>query len=135
MRDIFTPFGSALGLGVLSIYAILVLLYNNFIYPFTIMVALPLSLGGALLALMITQKELGLMAAIGIVLLMGLVTKNAILLLDCSLANMREGLPQRQAIKDAGVSRLRPILMTTFSTIAGMTPPCLLGSASTMSPG
>jgi len=122
MRDIFTRFGSALGLGVLSIYAILVLLYNNFIYPFTIMVALPLSLGGALLALMITQKELGLMAVIGIVLLMGLVTKNAILLVDCSLANMKEGLRQRQAIKDAGVSRLRPILMTTFSTIAGMTP-------------
>ncbi len=122
MRDIFTRLGSALGLGVLSIYAILVLLYNNFIYPFTIMAALPLSLGGALLALMITQKELGLFAVIGIVLLMGLVTKNAILLLDCSLANMREGLRQRQAIKDAGVDRLRPILMTTFSTIAGMTP-------------
>ncbi|MGK7900531.1 MAG: efflux RND transporter permease subunit [Hormoscilla sp.] len=124
MRDIFTRFGSALGMGVLCIYAILVLLYNNFIYPFTIMVALPLSLGGALLALMITQKELGLFAVIGIVLLMGLVTKNAILLVDCSLANMKEGstFAQRQAIKDAGVSRLRPILMTTFSTIAGMTP-------------
>ena len=133
MRDVFTRFGSALRLGVLSIYAILVLLYNNFIYPFTIMVALPLSLGGALLALMITQKELGLMAAIGILLLMGLVTKNAILLLDCSLANMREGLRQRQAIKDAGVSRLRPILMTTFSTIAGMTPIALgLGAGGQM---
>ena len=122
MLDVFTRFGSALGLAVLSIYAILVLLYNNFIIPLTIMVALPLSIGGALLALMITQKELGLFAVIGIVLLMGLVTKNAILLVDCSLANMREGLHQRQAVKDAGLSRLRPILMTTFSTIAGMTP-------------
>ena len=122
MRDIFSRFGLALGLAVLAIYAILVLLYNNFILPMTIMVAIPLSMGGALLGLMIGQKELGLMAAIGIVLLMGLVTKNAILLVDCSLANMKEGLRQYHAVKDAGVSRLRPILMTTFSTIAGMTP-------------
>ncbi len=122
MRDIFSRFLGALSLAVLCIYAILVLLYNNFFHPFTILVALPLSLGGALLALMITQKELGLFALIGIVLLMGLVTKNAILLVDCSLANQQQGLKQFKAVLEAGVSRLRPIFMTTISTIAGMMP-------------
>ncbi|MEC4986529.1 MAG: efflux RND transporter permease subunit [Oscillatoria sp. PMC 1068.18] len=122
MRDIFSRFLSALGLAVLSIYAILVLLYNNFLYPLGILVALPLSLGGALLGLLITQKELGLFALIGIVLLMGLVTKNAILLVDFALENERRGLPQFRAVIEAGVSRLRPILMTSISTIAGMLP-------------
>lgn len=122
MQDIFGRFLGALSLAVLCIYAILVLLYNNFFHPFTILVALPLSIGGALLALLITQKELGLFALIGIVLLMGLVTKNAILLVDCSLANQEQGLKQFKAVLEAGVSRLRPIFMTTISTIAGMMP-------------
>lgn len=131
MIDIFTRFLSALGLAVLGIYAILVLLYNNFIIPITILMALPLSLGGALLALMITQKELGLFALIGIVLLMGLVTKNAILLVDCSMANQQMGMSRFNAVVEAGCSRLRPILMTTFSTIAGMLPIALeLGAGS-----
>jgi hydrophobe/amphiphile efflux-1 (HAE1) family protein len=131
MIDIFTRFLSALGLAVLGIYAILVLLYNNFLLPFSILMALPLSIGGALLGLLLTQKELGLFALIGIVLLMGLVTKNAILLVDCSLANERDGKPQFSAVIEAGVSRLRPILMTTLSTIAGMVPIALeLGAGS-----
>ena len=122
MRDIFARFGGALGLAILCIYAILVLLYNNFIYPLAILVALPLSVGGALFGLLITQKELGLFALIGIVLLMGLVTKNAILLVDFALAGIQEGKTQRKAVIAAGVSRLRPILMTSISTIAGMIP-------------
>ena len=122
MRDVFGRFGSALGLAILCIYAILVLLYNNFLYPMAILVALPLSIGGALLGLLIAQKELGLFALIGIVLLMGLVTKNAILLVDFALAGLKEGKTQRQAVIAAGVSRLRPILMTSISTIAGMIP-------------
>ncbi len=122
MRDIFSRFAGALGLAILCIYAILVLLYNNFVYPMAILVALPLSVGGALLGLLITQKELGLFALIGIVLLMGLVTKNAILLVDFALAGLKEGKPQRKAVIAAGVSRLRPILMTSISTIAGMMP-------------
>ena len=123
MREIFTRFGSALGLAILCIYAILVLLYNNFLYPLAILVALPLSIGGALLGLLIAQKELGLFALIGIVLLMWvLVTKNAILLVDFALAGLKEGKTQRQAVIAAGVSRLRPILMTSISTIAGMIP-------------
>ncbi len=122
MRDIFSGFAGALGLAILSIYGILVLLYNNFLYPIAILTALPLSVGGSLLALLIMQKELGLFALIGIVLLMGLVTKNAILLVDFILAALREGKPLSQAIITAGVSRLRPILMTSISTIAGMIP-------------
>ena len=122
MRDIFARFGSALGLAILCIYAILVLLYNNFLYPFAILVALPLSVGGALLGLLVTQKELGLFALIGIVLLMGLVTKNAILLVDFALAGLKEGKTQKKAVIAAGVSRLRPILMTSISTVAGMMP-------------
>jgi multidrug efflux pump subunit AcrB len=75
-----------------------------------------------LIALLITQKELGLYALIGIVLLMGLVTKNAILLVDFALGAMREGKPQFKAVLESGVSRLRPIVMTSVSTIAGMLP-------------
>lgn len=122
MRDVFARFGGALGLAILCIYAILVLLYNNFLYPLAILVALPLSIGGALLGLLITQKELGLFALIGIVLLMGLVTKNAILLVDFALAGLKGGKTLKKAVIAAGVSRLRPILMTSISTIAGMTP-------------
>ncbi|MFB6276528.1 MAG: efflux RND transporter permease subunit [Halothece sp.] len=129
-QEIFSRFLSALGLGVLSIYAILVLLYNNFLYPLTILAALPLSVGGALLALLITQKLLGLYALIGMVLLMGLVTKNAILLVDFVLSNEEKGKPQFYSIVEAGMSRLRPIAMTAVSTIAGMIPIALeLGAA------
>ena len=122
MLDIFGRFLGALSLAVMFIYAVLVLLYNNFLYPLAILVALPLSVGGALLGLMVSQKELGLFALIGIVMLMGLVTKNAILLVDCTLANQQQGWPQFKSVLEAGVSRLRPILMTTISTISGMMP-------------
>jgi multidrug efflux pump subunit AcrB len=122
MADIFGRFLGALGMSVLCIYAILVLLYNNFLHPLTILVSLPLSIGGALLGLLIMQKQLGLFALIGIVLLMGLVTKNAILLVDYTLLNQAEGLPQFKAVLEAGISRLRPIAMTAISTIAGMLP-------------
>lgn len=122
MREVFSRFFGALGFGVLCIYAVLVLLYNNFLHPFAILVALPLSIGGALLGLLITQKELGLFALIGIVLLMGLATKNAILLVDATRSNQREGKPRIPSIIEAGVSRLRPIFMTAVSTISGMMP-------------
>ena len=122
MRDIFSGFLGALGLAIICIYAILVLLYNNFLYPLAILVALPLSVGGALLGLLIMQKELGLFALIGIVLLMGLVTKNAILLVDFALVGLQQGKSQVKAVIEAGTSRLRPILMTSVSTVAGMLP-------------
>ncbi|MBD2205931.1 efflux RND transporter permease subunit [Calothrix sp. FACHB-1219] len=122
MQDIFRGFSSALGLAILCIYAILVLLYNNFLHPFSIMAALPFCLGGALIALMVMQKPLGLYALIGIVLLLGIVTKNSILLVDYTIINMEEGKSQRQALIEAGVSRLRPIMMTSLATIAGTLP-------------
>ncbi|MBD2165983.1 efflux RND transporter permease subunit [Calothrix membranacea FACHB-236] len=122
MQDIFRGFGSALGLAILCIYAILVLLYNNFLHPLSIMAALPFCLGGALVALMVMQKPLGLYALIGIVLLLGVVTKNSILLVDYTIINIQEGKSQRQALIEAGVSRLRPIMMTSLATIAGTLP-------------
>jgi multidrug efflux pump subunit AcrB len=122
MGEIFGRFGTALGLALMSIYAILVLLYNNFLYPLAIMAALPFCLGGALLALMIAQKPLGLYALIGIVLLMGVVTKNSILLVDYAIINLQEGKKQRHALLDAGISRFRPIIMTSLATIVGIIP-------------
>lgn len=122
MQEIFGRFLSAVGLAIMCIYAILVLLYNNFLHPLTIMVALPLSLGGVLIALLIAQKALGLYALIGIVLLMGIVTKNSILLVDYTLIYQQEGKSQYQALIAAGLSRLRPILMTSIATVAGTLP-------------
>lgn len=122
MRDIFSRFLGAVALAIGCIYGILVLLYSNFFYPLAILMALPLSIGGALLGLLVTQKELGLFALIGIVLLLGLVTKNAILLVDFAIAGMKEGRTQFQAVVYAGVSRLRPIVMTSISTMAAMLP-------------
>jgi hydrophobe/amphiphile efflux-1 (HAE1) family protein len=122
MQDIFGRFGLALLLAVTCIYSILVLLYNNFLHPLTIMAALPFCLGGALLGLLIAQKAMGIYALIGIVLLLGIVTKNSILLVDYTIINMQEGMPQRAALIDACTSRLRPILMTSLATIAGIIP-------------
>ena len=122
MQEIFSRFLLALGTAVLMIYAVLVLLYNSFLYPFAVMAALPLSVGGALMGLLVTQKPLGLFALIGVVLLMGLVTKNAILLVDYALIAKAEGKSRRQAVIEAGTTRLRPILMTSISTMAGMVP-------------
>ncbi|AFZ24704.1 cation/multidrug efflux pump [Cylindrospermum stagnale PCC 7417] len=122
MQDIFSRFGLALALALMCIYAILVLLYNNFLHPLSIMAALPFSLGGALIALMVMQKPLGIYALIGIVLLLGIVTKNSILLVDYTIINMQEGKTQREALIEAGVSRLRPIMMTSLATIVGILP-------------
>lgn len=130
MQEIFTRFSSVLALAILCIYAILVLLYNHFLYPFIILAAIPLSIGGALLALLLTQKELGLFALIGMVLLLALVTKNAILLVDFALMEMQRGLSPFRAVLKSGISRFRPILMTSISTVIGMVPIALgLGAA------
>jgi multidrug efflux pump subunit AcrB len=122
MGQVFVNFGGALLAAVVFIYAVLALLFNDFLHPLTIMVALPFSIGGALLGLLITQKELSIIALIGIFLLMGLVTKNSILLVDYALLNQREGKAMHHAVVDSGVARLRPILMTTIAMIAGMIP-------------
>lgn len=121
-RDIFSGFGTAITSAVLLIYAVLVVLFGGFLYPLTIMMSLPLSLCGALIALVLGKQSIGLYALIGITMLMGLVTKNAILLVEYALMMMKEGMGQREAIMRAGETRMQPILMTTIAMIAGMLP-------------
>ena len=106
MQDVFSGFAEVLGTAVLFIYAVLVLLFANFLHPVTIMATLPLSLGGALLGLLVGQKSLGLYALIGVVLLMGIVTKNSILLVDYAIMNQQFGKPMYEATLDWGVARL-----------------------------
>lgn len=120
--DIFGGFGYSIFTGVMLIYAVLVLLFRGFLHPFTIMMSLPLSLGGALIGLLLFNKPIDMYALIGIVMLMGLVTKNAILLVEYCLVSMKNGESREQAIVNAGRTRLRPILMTTTAMIAGMLP-------------
>ncbi|MDB5096047.1 MAG: AcrB/AcrD/AcrF family protein, partial [Cyanobacteria bacterium RYN_339] len=117
--DAFSAFGVALGTGVMFIYMVLVLLFGNFLQPITIMMALPLSFAGAFLGLLLFGKEMGLMALIGIVMLMGLVTKNSILLVDHTLEGRKRGLSRHDALIDSGRDRVRPILMTTIAMITG----------------
>lgn len=112
----------AVGLGVLFIYLVLSSLYESFILPFTIMLVLPLALCGAFFALFITQQSLDMFSMIGCVMLLGVATKNSILLVDYTLQLKATGLPEREAIIKAGRTRLRPILMTSFALIAGMLP-------------
>ncbi len=120
--DIFGGFGFSIITGVLLIYAVLVLLFRGFLQPFTIMMSLPLSLGGALIGLLFLNKPIDMYALIGIVMLMGLVTKNAILLVEYCLVAMQNGMSRQDAIISAGRTRMRPILMTTTAMIAGMLP-------------
>lgn len=121
--QVSAQFGKALGAGVLLIYAVLVLLFGNLFHPLTIMAALPLSIGGALAGLLLTGKALVLHALIGMFILMGIVTKNSILLVEYTLVLMKEtNLTRREALLEAGTSRFRPILMTTIAMIAGMLP-------------
>jgi len=122
MAEIFAGFGRALGTGILLIYIVLVLLFKGFLQPATIMGALPLAIGGALGGLLIGGKELGMMSLIGIIMLMGLVTKNSILLVEYALQAREAGMPREEALLKAGRDRLRPILMTTIAMIAGMLP-------------
>jgi len=116
-------FGTALAASLLLIFAVLVLLFGNFFQPPTIMMALPLSIGGALVALMIAHKAISMPAMIGLLMLMGIVTKNSILLVEYAIVAIRDrGLSRTEALIDAGRKRARPILMTTVAMIAGMLP-------------
>ncbi|MBV1797944.1 efflux RND transporter permease subunit [Siccirubricoccus sp. G192] len=121
MAELFGGFAVALGSGVLLIYLVLVLLFGGFLQPLTIMSALPLSLGGALLALLLAQKALGVSAVIGVLMLMGIVAKNSILLVEYAvLARREQGLSGEAAIVEAARKRARPIVMTTIAMCAGM---------------
>ena len=123
----------ALALAIVFIYLVLSSLYESFVTPFTILLAVPPALTGALLALFLTGFMLDLFSMIGMVMLMGLVTKNSILLVDNAVHGVNSGLDAKEAVLQAGKRRLRPILMTTFAMLAGMLPLALgIGEAAQM---
>ena len=122
MEESAAAMGLAMILAVAFIYIVLASQFESFLQPFIIMLSLPLALVGALLLLLATGKNLGMPAMIGVVMLMGLVTKNAILLVDYTNQLRRDGLPLRDALLKAGPVRLRPIVMTTVAMILGMLP-------------
>ena len=122
MEELFNGFIIAMALGVLLVYLVLVLLYHDFLHPLTIIAALPLSAGGAFLALLIGNLALDMSALIGLLMLMGIVCKNAILLVDAAISAMHDGLERRAALLQAGATRARPIVMTTLAMVGGMLP-------------
>jgi HAE1 family hydrophobic/amphiphilic exporter-1 len=121
-QEVFSAMGIALVSGIGLMYLILVMQFGSFTAPLAVMLSLPLSLIGVVLALLLTGGTLNLMSFIGVIMLMGLVAKNAILLLDAARQLGRDGLEREEALMQAGRKRLRPILMTTFALIAGMLP-------------
>lgn len=123
--EVFGHIFTALGIAVMLMYLILVLQFGSFVDPIAIMLSLPLSLIGVVLAMILTGDTLNIMSMIGVILLMGIVAKNAILLIDFAKWGMEQGMSRREAIIEAGRIRLRPILMTTFALIAGMVPVAL----------
>lgn len=122
MNELYQNFMLAIGAGVLMVFAVLVLLFVRVFQPITILSALPLSLGGAVLALLLTNHPFSLPVVIGVLMLMGIVAKNSILLVDFAIEEMRAGKPRLEAIMQAGHKRARPIVMTTVAMVAGMLP-------------
>ncbi len=125
LNELSEGFATAISAGLMMVYAVLVLLFGNFLQPITILFSLPLSIGGAIGALLITGKQLTTPVWIGILMLMGIVTKNAIMLVEFAVEAVREGHPRDQAMIDAGMKRARPIVMTTIAMAAGMVPSAL----------
>ncbi|MGO6940893.1 efflux RND transporter permease subunit [Rhizobium johnstonii] len=123
--ELFQSFGLAMAIGVFCIYAILVLLFHDFLQPFTLLMALPLSLGGALVPLVVTGTSFSMSAVIGLLMLMGVVTKNSILLIEYAIMSRRQGMPRFDALVDACHKRARPIIMTTIAMACGMLPVAL----------
>ena len=122
MNELYQNFVLAIGAGILMVFAVLVLLFVRVFQPITILCALPLSLGGAVLALLITGLPFSLPVVIGVLMLMGIVAKNSILLVDFAIEEMRAGKPRLEAILESGHKRARPIVMTTVAMVAGMLP-------------
>jgi len=125
MSEVFHSFAEAIGAGVMMVYVVLVLLFGSFLQPITILVSLPLSIGGAIGALLLTHKAMSMPVVIGILMLMGIVTKNAIMLVDFALEEIGRGTPRLEALVEAGRKRARPIIMTTIAMAAGMFPSAL----------
>ena len=123
MAELFQSFGLAMATGVLCIYIVLVLLFKDFVQPATILAALVLSVPGAFLALFVTGQAISMSSMIGLIMLMGIATKNSILLVDYVILARREhGLDRGNALLDACRKRARPIIMTTIAMGAGMLP-------------
>ena len=121
-KDLMTNMAIALGLGILFIYLVLASLYESFVTPFAILLALPLAISGAFAGLLIFNKTIDIFSIIGFILLMGVVAKNSILLVDYTTQLIKEGLDMNAALIKAGRTRLRPILMTSLALIAGTLP-------------
>ncbi len=126
MSELFQSFGLSMVIGIFCVYAVLVLLFHDFLQPATILCALPLSLGGALFALLVTRMSFSMPSVIGLLMLMGVVTKNSILLVEYAIvARQQRGMDRLAALMDACHKRARPILMTTIAMGAGMLPNAL----------
>jgi multidrug efflux pump subunit AcrB len=125
LNELSAGFATAITAGLMMVYALLVLVFGTFLQPITILFSLPLSIGGAILALLVTGKQLTTPVWIGILMLMGIVTKNAIMLVEFAVESLRAGVARDAAIIDAGMKRARPIVMTTIAMAAGMMPSAL----------
>lgn len=123
--EMFQSFSAAMLFGLLMVLAVLVVLFKDFLQPITILVALPLSVGGAIVGLMLYGGALDLPAIIGLLMLMGIVTKNSILLVEFAIEKRNSGLDRHRALVESGVERARPIIMTTLAMVAGMMPAAL----------
>lgn len=121
-KDLIANMLIAMGLGVLFIYFVLASLYESFVTPLTILLALPMAISGAMISLFLTGKSIDIFSMIGIVMLLGVVAKNSILLVDYTLQLLAEGVPRNEALMKACRTRLRPILMTSLALIAGTVP-------------
>ncbi|RAJ01554.1 HAE1 family hydrophobic/amphiphilic exporter-1 [Chitinophaga skermanii] len=131
--DSFGTLGAALLISIIMVYLIMVALYDNYIYPFVVLFSIPLSIIGALLALALTNNTLNIFTILGVIMLIGLVAKNAIILVDFTNQMKEEGQSTYEALIHANNARLRPILMTTIAMVIGMLPIALAtgGTAST----
>ena len=125
MGEVFASFATAMGTGLLIVLAVLVLLFGGVFQPITILLSLPFSLGGVILALQVTHEPISMPVVIGLLMLIGIVAKNAIMLVDFAVEARARGLPRRLALVEAGHKRARPIVMTSIAMIAGMLPSAL----------
>ncbi|MDX7988948.1 efflux RND transporter permease subunit [Xenorhabdus sp. 12] len=129
MDEMFDRFSTTMLLSVLMVLAILIILFKDFLQPLTILIALPFAIGGAIIALLLYNAAIDMPVIIGLLMLMGIVTKNSILLVEFILERARSGMPRNEAIIQAGRERVRPIIMTTIAMIAGMIPLVLTSGA------
>ena len=123
--EVAQGFITAMGTGLLLVLGVLILLFSSVTQPITILLSLPLSFAGVVAGLLATNNAVTMPVYIGLLMLMGIVTKNAIMLVDFGVEKMKEGMPRTEAIIDAGRKRARPIVMTTLAMAAGMLPSAL----------